>query len=46
MLLLLVLAGTSATGTEGTMRLAHLAIATFAGIVLLWTLLRRPKNGT
>jgi hypothetical protein len=46
MLLLLVLSSTSAAGTGGRMRTAYLAIAVFSGSVLLWTLLRSPKNDT
>ena len=46
MLLLLVLSGTSAAGTAGKMRTAYLAIVVFAAGVLLWTLLRSPKNNT
>jgi hypothetical protein len=46
MLLLLVLSGTSAAGTAGRMRMAFLTIGVFASGVLLWTLLRSPKNDT
>jgi len=44
MLLLLVVSGTSAAGTTGRTRTAHLVIGLLAGAVLVWTLLRSPKS--
>ncbi len=47
MLMLLVISGTSVAGTTGKTRAAHVIIGLFAGAVLVWTLVSRPKrNGS
>ena len=46
MLMLLVISGMSAAGTSGKTRAAHVVIGLFAGAVLVWTLVSRPKRNS